>query len=98
MVKRVFKAKVENKDPWEVLKHPYLTEKSMSLVESANTIVFIVDRKATKEEIKRAFEKVFNVKVKQVNTMISSEIEKKAFIRLVKGNRAVDVAVKLGAI
>ncbi len=97
--KKLVKAvKVKVKDPWKVLKYSYLTEKSMSLVERANTIVFIVDQKATKHQIKQAFEQVFEVKVDRVNTMITSDAEKKAFIKLKKGYKAADVAVKLGAI
>jgi large subunit ribosomal protein L23 len=100
--KRSAKAKKKpvqkTRDPWEVLKYPYLTEKSMSLVERANTIVFIVNRKATKRGIKQAFEQIFEVKVDRVNTMITSNAEKKAFIKLKKEYKAADVAVKLGAI
>jgi large subunit ribosomal protein L23 len=102
-VKKSAKAKKKKliqktKDPWEVLKYPYLTEKSMSLVERANTIVFIVNRKANKKDIKQAFEQIFEVKVGRVNTMITSGAEKKAFIKLKKGYKAADVAVKLGAV
>ncbi len=75
-----------------------MTEKSISLVERENTIVFVVDRKAKKEEIKGAFEKVFEVKVDDVNTQISMKGQKKAFIKLAKEFKAADVAVKLGVI
>jgi large subunit ribosomal protein L23 len=92
------KAIQKKKDPWDILKYPYLTEKSMSLVERANTIVFIVNRKATKKQIRKAFEDIFEVKVDRVNTMITSGAEKKAFIKLKKEYKAADVAVKLGAI
>lgn len=95
-IKKPVKTKI--KDPWDVLKHPYLTEKSMSLVERANTIVFSVDRKSTKTEIKQAFEQIFEVKVDSVNTMISPTGEKRAFIKLKRGYNASDVAVKLGAV
>lgn len=95
MVKIIKKKAIE---PWKILKHPYLTEKSMSLVERANTIVFIVDRRAKKQQIKEAFEQAFDVKVERVNTMITPEAEKKAFIKLEKGYKAVDVAVKLGIV
>ena len=86
------------KDPWKILKHPYLTEKSMGLVETANTIVFVVDRSADNKQIKQAFEQAFDVEVEVVNTMITTGAEKKAFIKLGKKYKAADVAVKLGAV
>jgi large subunit ribosomal protein L23 len=85
-------------DPYKVLKYPHVTEKSVSLVEKENKIVFIVDRRFGKEEIKKAFEELFKVKVEKVNTMITREGKKKAFIKLKKEYSAADVAVKLGMI
>lgn len=52
-----------------LLKRPLITEKNSQLAETG-IYVFEVDRKATKEEIKRAVEKAFRVKVKSVNTTI----------------------------
>ncbi len=91
------KSKIKG-DPWKVLKYPHLTEKSISLVEAANMIVFIVDRRANKQQIKDAFEKVFEVKVSRVNTEITPKGEKKAYIKLKPEFNAGDVAVKLGII
>ena len=85
-------------DPWKILKHPYMTEKSISLVERANTVVFVVDRKANKTKIREAFEKVFEVKVAAVNTEITLIGEKKSYIKLKPEFKAADVAVKLGII
>lgn len=100
MVKRLTK-KIKLKkvaDPWKILKHPHLTEKSITLVERGNTIVYIVDRRADKHQIKAAFEKAFEVKVARVNTQITMKNEKKAFIKLDPKFKAADVAVKLGVI
>lgn len=85
-------------DPWKILKYAHLTEKSISLIERENKIVFVVDRKADKKKIKEAFEKAFEVKVEKVNTAITLKGEKKAFIKLAKEYKAGDVAVKLGII
>lgn len=52
----------------DILIRPYITEKSnMEIAEGKYT--FIVDKKATKTEIKQAVEKLFNVKVLSVNTV-----------------------------
>jgi large subunit ribosomal protein L23 len=85
-------------EPYKILLYPYLTEKSVSLVEKENKIVFIVDRKANKKEIKEAFEKLFNVKVEKVNTQITAKGTKKAFIKLKPEFKAADVAAKLGMV
>ncbi len=55
---------------YEVIKRPILTEKAVKLQETRNCYVFEVDRRANKTLIKQAVEKIFNVKVKKVNTAI----------------------------
>ncbi len=82
-------------DPYKTLSHAYLTEKAVGLVEKENKLVFIVNRKADKKQIKEAVEKVFDVKVAKVNTQIKGG-EKKAYIKLKPESKAIDVAVKLG--
>jgi large subunit ribosomal protein L23 len=49
----------------EILRAPHVSEKSALASESANQYVFKVDTSATKSEIKRAVEKMFDVKVAQ---------------------------------
>jgi large subunit ribosomal protein L23 len=85
-------------DPFEILKYPNMTEKNVALVEKENKLVFIVDRKYSKEEIRKAFEDLFKVKVEKINTSITREGKKKAFIKLRPEYSAADVAVKLGMI
>ena len=55
--------------PYEILKRPLITEKSTIQKEATNQLSFEVDRNANKVEIRRAVEKVFNVKVETVRTM-----------------------------
>ena len=56
------------KDLNRVLKGPCLTEKASLMQEVDNKVVFKVDPSANKIEIKKAVEKMFNVKVKNVQT------------------------------
>ncbi|MBS6105391.1 MULTISPECIES: 50S ribosomal protein L23 [Anaerococcus] len=57
------------KSPYEVIKRPIITEKSMSLLDE-NKYTFEVDKNANKPEIKAAIEQIFDgVKVKKVRTM-----------------------------
>ncbi|MCC2110751.1 MAG: 50S ribosomal protein L23, partial [Hyphomicrobiales bacterium] len=52
---------------YDVIRSPVITEKSTYASEQ-NKVVFAVDRRATKPEIKKAVETLFSVKVKAVNT------------------------------
>jgi large subunit ribosomal protein L23 len=83
-------------DPFKILLYPLVTEKTVGMIEKENKIVFIVDRKANKQQIKETFEKLFGVKVEKVNTLITKDGKKKVFIKLKKEFKASDVAVKLG--
>lgn len=53
-----------------ILIRPIFTEKIARLQESENKYAFEVDRKANKIEIRRAIEKKFEVKVKDIQTMV----------------------------
>ena len=53
----------------EILKRPLITEKSTIQKETKNQLTFEVNRKANKVEIRRAVEKVFNVRVVDVRTI-----------------------------
>jgi large subunit ribosomal protein L23 len=55
--------------PYEILKKPVITEKSTIQKETSNQLTFEVDRRANKIEIRRAVERIFNVKVIGVRTM-----------------------------
>ncbi|MEM3405657.1 MAG: 50S ribosomal protein L23 [Candidatus Pacearchaeota archaeon] len=76
---------------------PIVTEKTIRLIESENTLVFEVDRRAKKNEIKREFEKIFNFKVEKIRTLIKDN-KKRAYIKLKKENLAIDLATKLGVL
>lgn len=57
------------KDARTIIQKLLLTEKGTRLTEKMNQYLFRVHRSSNKIEIKRAVEKIFNVKVKKVNTM-----------------------------
>ncbi len=83
-------------DPWKVLMYTQLAEKSMNMVELENKLVFIVNSKASKEDIKEAVEKNFDVRVVKVSTMITTKGQKKAFVKLHPDNSAADIASRMG--
>lgn len=53
---------------YDIIKAPVITEKSQTLA-NENVIVFKVDKKANKVQIKQAIEKKFNVKVEKITTL-----------------------------
>ncbi len=79
-----------------IIKYPLATEKSIRLMESENKLVFVVDRRATKPEIKNAIETMFKAKVTNVNTLNSVTGEKRAYITFAKETPAIDIATSLG--
>jgi len=80
----------------QVVKYPLLSEDAVTLLESENKITFIVDLRSDKHDIKRAIQELYEVKVRDVKTLITPEGEKKAFVRLMPDFKASDLAVRLG--
>jgi ribosomal protein uL23 len=85
------------KDAFQIIKNPISTEKAVRLMESENKLVFIVDRKANKFQIKEALAEIFNIKSAEVNTLINKG-EKKAYVRLPSDVSALDIATQMGLI
>jgi large subunit ribosomal protein L23 len=99
---------MSTQDPrhYDVILSPVITEKA-TYASERNQVVFNVARRATKPQIKEAVEKLFDVKVKNVNTLIrkgkikafrgsvgeQSDV-KKAIVTLEEGHR-IDVTTGL---
>merc|ERR1712198_810208 len=77
---------------------PYTTESAMKKIEDNNTLVFIVDVKSNKHQIKSAVKKLYEIEVVKVNTLIRPDGKKKAYVRLAPDYDALDVANKIGII
>jgi large subunit ribosomal protein L23 len=91
---------------YDIILAPVVTEKA-TMASEHNKVVFKVARKATKPQIKEAVEKLFDVKVKSVNTLVrkgktkafrgtfgSQSDVKRAVITLEEGHR-IDVTTGL---
>ena len=91
---------------YDVILSPVITEKA-TLASEHNKVVFKVASKATKPQIKEAVEKLFDVKVKSVNTLVrkgknkmfrgnfgSQSDVKRAIVTLEEGHR-IDVTTGL---
>jgi large subunit ribosomal protein L23 len=83
-------------DPYEVILYPLMTESASVMVEKENKLVFVVNLKAAKKDVKRAVEELYEVEVEKVNVLITPKGEKKAFVKLHPDYKAADVAIKLG--
>lgn len=83
-------------DPYKIIKYPLTTEKAVRLMESENKLIFVVNLRSNKKEIKDSIESLFKVKVLKVNTLVSPDGLKKAYIKLSAETPAIDVATQLG--
>jgi len=83
-------------DPYEIVLYPLMTESASLMVEKENKLAFAVSLKASKGDVKRAVEKLYEVKVESVNTQVTPTGQKKAFVKLHPDYKAADVAIKLG--
>jgi large subunit ribosomal protein L23 len=73
---------------YDVIISPVITEKA-TIASECNQVVFKVRKQATKPEIKAAVERLFDVKVEAVNTLI-----RKGKRKVFKGTRGVQSDVK----
>jgi len=73
---------------YDVIVSPVITEKA-TIASERNQVTFNVARTATKPQIKEAVEKLFDVKVKAVNTLV-----RKGKVKAFRGSRGVQSDVK----
>lgn len=91
------------KSAYEIIKRPVITEKGQQIKELQRTLVFEVAPEANKQEIKRAVETIFAVKVDRVRTVnLPGKFRrrglrggyrpdwKKAYVRLKPGEKMVE--------
>ena len=83
-------------DSYKKVKYPLSTEKSIRLMESENKLVFVVDKKAKKNEIKKAIEEMFKAEVVSVKTLTDMDGKKRAYVEFSQKTPAIDIATQLG--
>ena len=76
---------------------PITTEKAVRLIELNNILVFEVDRRSKKKEIKKELEDLFKIKIDSLNSLIKRN-KKIVYAKLNIKNPAIDVATTLGMI
>merc|ERR1712048_645601 len=85
-------------DKYQIIKYPLTTESAMKKIEEINTLVFLVDIKANKRQIKEAVRSMYDVQCQKVNTLIRPDGKKKAYVHLTQDYDALDVANRIGII
>lgn len=79
-----------------VIKSPFITEKVTNMIDSENTMEFLVDIRANKKEIKKELEGLYDVEVVSIRTMITPKGDKKASVKLAGDGSANELATTLG--
>lgn len=57
-------------DKYKIILHPLNTESAMKKIEEHNTLVFIVDKRSNKRQIKDAIKQLYEVDTVKINTLI----------------------------
>jgi len=83
-------------NPHDVILYPLTTERSVSMIENENKLVFVVNLKADKGDIAKAVRDLYEVEAETVRTLIDHRGLKKAFVKIKKEYNASDVAIRLG--
>jgi len=83
-------------DKFSIIKHPLTTETAVKKIEDHKTLVFITDLRANKHQIRDAVQRLYDVKVVNVNTLIRPDGQKKAYVRLSAEQDALEIASKIG--
>ena len=79
----------------KIILHPYITEKTIELVETQKKICFIVEKTASKSAIKTAINTLYEQNVVTINTA-RTVYGKKAFVKFESTDKARDLATKIG--
>ncbi|KAG5914931.1 hypothetical protein E4U42_000232 [Claviceps africana] len=79
-------------DAHRVVVHPLNTESAMKKMEEHNTLVFIVDVRANKAQIKNSLKQLYDIDCVKINTLIRPDGSKKAYCRLTPDVDALDIA------
>merc|ERR1711934_1038031 len=96
---RKYRPRTNSLDRYQIPKYPLTTESAMKKIEENNALVFIVDVRASKNQIKEAIKKMYEpIDVLKINTLVRPDGQKKAYVHLTQDFDALDVVNKIGII
>ena len=81
----------------ELIRQPYITEKTFNMIERENKLTFIVSDKANKKNIAESLERLYASDISEVNTSRTVR-GKKAVVKFENPEGARDLATKLGLV
>ena len=81
----------------ELIRQPYITEKTFNMIERENKLTFIVSDKANKKNIGESLERLYASDISEVNTSRTVR-GKKAVVKFENPEGARDLATKLGLV
>ena len=76
---------------------PIVTEKAVMMIERENVLVFQVEKRKTRTEVKKEIEEMFGVKIEKIRVLIKNG-KKYVYVKLKPKFPAIDVATKLGLV
>lgn len=82
-------------DPYNIIVHPSVTEKTMATLDSSNALEFYVRMDSTKPQIREAVKQIFEVDVIAVNTRITKD-GKRALVYFPKEVSAEEIGMRIG--
>ncbi|KAB1269682.1 60S ribosomal protein L23a [Camelus dromedarius] len=85
-------------DHYASIKVTSTTESAVKKIKDNSTLVFTVDVKVNKHQIKQAVKKLCDVDMAKVSTLIRPDGEKKVCVPLAHDHDALNVANKIGII
>jgi ribosomal protein L23 len=85
-------------DAYQIILTPIVTEAVFDLIEEQNKLVFYVNPKSKKSQIRLAFNELFGIMPTHVNTSFTPDGQKKAYLQLPTDVVALDLATEWGII
>jgi large subunit ribosomal protein L23Ae len=80
------------RNEYKIIRGPVTSDKASRKLEDENTMVFWVDLRATKAQIRAAVNKLYHANALKVSTLVTSKCLKKAYVRLPASVEAMNIA------
>ncbi|MDD3977022.1 50S ribosomal protein L23 [Methanomicrobium antiquum] len=79
-----------------IIKYPYVSEKASRDLEFDGKLQFIIDLKASKEQVAKELERMFDKKVSNVQTLLTMKGKKKAIVTFEDEKAGEEILSRLG--
>jgi large subunit ribosomal protein L23 len=85
-------------DPHNTILYPLMGEKATGMREKENKLTFIVNKKATKKDVKTAIESLYKVKIVKIDAINTHDGRKKVHVKLDAKFSAEEIASHFGVL